>query len=89
MKPENVLRWAVAMFALGGLVVTWTLSERNLFSQTFASSMFALALWGLGSGGIRLRGVDIFIEDRPYRFCILMLVFCVIGFVIVGPGLSW
>lgn len=87
MKPENILRWAVAMFALAGLVATWTLSERDLFNRICASSMFALSLWGLGTGTIRGDGIDVFFEDRPYPFLILMLVFCVIGFAIVRPGL--
>lgn len=88
LKASNVLRQGVAILACGGLIAIWLIEEGNLVGKIVASFLLGRALWGLGTGVITLRGQEAFFEDRPYRFCILMLIVCLLGLAIAF-GRSW
>ena len=82
MKPVNVLRQGIGIIACGGLIATWTFVEGNPINEIAASLLIGRALWGVGTGTITLKGQEVFFEDRPYRFCILMFMLCLIGIAI-------
>jgi hypothetical protein len=82
MKPTTILRLGIVILTCGGLIATWTLVSGDRVSQIVASLLFGRALWGVAAGTITMRGQEVFLEDRPYRFCVLMLIFCMLGFAI-------